>query len=201
MAYLGTDAAARSNGEYGRGGCGEIDLRWHNMPDATVVVLPAGDIRGHIEIRWRLEPTFEGMFADLTIEEARRLRAELTTAISVFDGPAFSGVTDNEVDDAVTVNGDGTVLTLEDEPVFCRGCDGRVWLVSNGFEHFWTHEPYSINDHEPMPTGFVSCASCGGRIEWVTEGVDRWWTHEVLPADCHDAVPGRVTARVIGEVA
>ncbi|MEU6584126.1 hypothetical protein [Nocardia sp. NPDC046763] len=201
MAYLGTDAHGRSNGEYGRGGCGEIELHWHNMPDATVELLPVNDIRGAIEIRWRLQPTFEGMFADLSVAEARALRDNLAAAIASLE-PTTIGVIDNEVSDAVLVNVDGTVLTPKDELVHCRRCGGRIVLVFNGTDYWWTHEPFSINDHEPVQAQAIPCGRCSGAIELLDNGIDIWWVHDTHPVDGHEATPVRAAVvPMIGEVA
>ncbi|MEC3952883.1 hypothetical protein VMT65_07565 [Nocardia sp. CDC153] len=192
MAYLGTTAAAVSNGNYGRGGCGEIELHWHNMPDATVELLPVNDIRGVIEIRWRLQPAHEGMFADLSIGEARALRDNLAAAIERLE-PSISSVIDNEVSDTVPVNVDGTARALNNELIHCRHCGGRIVLVFNGADYWWTHEPHSVNDHEPVTQG-TPCARCGGAIELLDDGIDLWWVHNTHPADGHEAVPGWTAA-------
>ncbi|QLY29267.1 hypothetical protein H0264_28890 [Nocardia huaxiensis] len=190
MAYLGTTAAAASLGDYGRGGSGEIELHWHNMPDATVELLAAGDIRGDIEIRWRLHPRFEGMFADLTVDEARILRDNLNRAISRFFG------IDNAVEDIATVNGDATVFEPE-KFVFCDVCRGRIWEVHSTFGTWWTHadEPDFGHDAVPAPEP-VRCGQCGGRIELIDSPHDRWWAHFEHPADDHDAVPAEPGAEV-----
>ncbi|MGW4351838.1 hypothetical protein ACWELJ_07060 [Nocardia sp. NPDC004582] len=202
MAYLHSQATATSNGEYGRGGSGSIQLHWHNMPDATVELLPAEDTRGDIEIRWHLDPDWEGALADLTLTEARTLRDKLTAAIVRFEGIPNSGVIDNEVGDAAPVNVDGTVLTPQSDLVRCRRCNGRIMLVFNGNDYWWTHEPFSINDHEPIQAQAVPCGLCGGAIELLDNGIDIWWVHDTHPADGHQATPVR-TAVVpeIGEVA
>ncbi|MEC3953791.1 hypothetical protein VMT65_12195 [Nocardia sp. CDC153] len=200
MAYLSTRAAAASNGEYGRGGSGEIYTHWHNMPDATVESLPVGDSRGKIEIRWSVD-SYDRVLACLTMAEAHVLRDRLTAIITEVEGPEPS-VTDNEVDNTVIVNADGTVRALDDEPVFCRDCGGRISLLSNGTDFWWTHEPHSINDHEPLQFGPVYCRVCGGRISLVTTENDRWWVHYFDPWDEHDALPGHVTVpRTSGEAA
>ncbi|MGW4246349.1 hypothetical protein [Nocardia sp. NPDC004722] len=200
MAYLSSDARAASKGLYGRGGAGITSMSWHNMPDATVEFLPAADTRGDIEIRWTVD-IFEGVLADLTVSEARILRDKLATAIIEFEGPD-SSVSDNEVDDTVTVNADGAVQTLESEPAFCRDCNGRISLLSNGTDYWWTHEPHSINDHEPVPEGPAHCRVCGGRIGLVTVGNYRGWEHYFEPWAEHDAVPGLVTvSHTSGEAA
>lgn len=200
MAYLSSEARAASNGEFGRGGHGYLESHWHNMPHAIVEQLPADDSRGDLEIRWAVD-YFDRVVACLTVSEARRLRDNLTAAITTVEGPN-SSVTDNGVDDAVTVNGDGTALTLETEPVFCYDCGGRISLVSDGINHWWTHEPHSINDHEPVQDGPALCTVCGKRIELIGSPHDHWWAHEVDPFDEHTAVPGRVvTLRSGGEAA
>ncbi|WP_405492960.1 hypothetical protein [Nocardia sp. NBC_00511] len=201
MAYLGTEANAASNGEYGRGGHGSIVTHWHNMPDATVELLAADDIRGDIEIRWYLKPEYEGMLADLSVSEARVLRDRLIAAINEFTGTTSSGVIDNEVSDAVPVNVDGTVLTPHNALVHCYRCGGRIALVFNGTDYWWTHEPHSINDHEPVQTEKIPCAVCGESVYLVDDGIEVWWAHTVDPDDGHIGIVATATTTVIGEVA
>ncbi|UGT45154.1 hypothetical protein LTV02_17945 [Nocardia yamanashiensis] len=198
MAYLHTEAKAASNGEYGRGGSGSVRLVWHNMPDATVELLPAEDSRGDIEIRWHVRPEWEGVLADLNVDEARILRNNLNSAITRFLSTTGSSVTDNDVDDAVTVNVDGTVLTLPGEPTFCQTCNGRIGLLHNGSEYWWTHEPYSINDHEPAVA--MVCAVCDDTIVAAENGSYRWW-HRTYPEDDHRAVPAWAVRAAAEEVA
>ncbi|MFD7841376.1 hypothetical protein ACFV4K_00350 [Nocardia sp. NPDC059764] len=187
MAFLSTDARAVSQGLHGRGGTGITSTSWHNMPDATVDFLSIDDIRGDIEIRWYVD-TFEGVLADLTISEARTLRDKLNAAITEFEGPMIS-VTDNEVDDAATVIVDGTVLTLANTPFsFCGVCDGRIGLMDNGSYRWWTHEPFSINDHEPVPSPSSRCEVCGDRISWIDDAEVPHWGHTTEFAT-HAAVP------------
>ncbi|MEV6098666.1 hypothetical protein [Nocardia sp. NPDC051981] len=188
MAYLHTEAKAASNGEYGRGGSGQVHLHWHNMPDATVELLTAGDTRGDIEIRWHLRPDWEGILADLTVDEARTLRDNLTAAIDRFTG-TVPGVIDNEVSDAVPVNVDGAVLTPREELVHCRRCGGRIVLVFNGIDYWWTHEPHSVNDHEPVQGQAIACARCGEEIDLIDDGVQVWWVHAIDQTPGHDATP------------
>ncbi|MEU6587021.1 hypothetical protein [Nocardia sp. NPDC046763] len=192
MAYLSNSANATSSGEYGQGGCGEIRTHWHNMPDATIETLPVDDSRGDIQIRWSVG-TFDYVLACLTMAETHVLRDRLTAIITEVEGPEPS-VTDNEVDDTVTVNADGTVQALDNEPIHCRDCGGRISLLSNGTDYWWTHEPFSINDHEPVQFGPVFCRVCGGRISLVISGDDRWWVHYFAPFDEHAPEPGLVTA-------
>ncbi|AYF78022.1 hypothetical protein D7D52_34110 [Nocardia yunnanensis] len=200
MAYLSSDARAASKGLYGRGGNGITSTTWHDMPDAMVRLLSADDIRGDLEIRWYVD-IFEGVLADLTIDEARTLRDRLVAVITEFEGPV-SAVSDNDVDDTDTVNADGTVQTLESEPAFCRECNGRISLLSNGTDYWWTHEPHSINDHEPVPEGPAHCRVCGGRIMLVATDNYRGWEHYFEPWTEHDAVPGLVTlSHTSGEAA
>ncbi|NNH75866.1 hypothetical protein HLB23_39460 [Nocardia uniformis] len=144
MAYLSTDARAASHGEYGQGGCGYTETRWHNMPDATVGLLPPADSRGDIEISWSLRPSFEGVLADLTVSEARTLRDNLTRAINDFDG------IDNAVEDTTTANGDG-VVSKPEQFVFCGVCHGRIWAVSSTFDQWWVHEAEPDYGHDAVP--------------------------------------------------
>ncbi|WP_458690461.1 hypothetical protein [Nocardia tengchongensis] len=205
MAYLSSSARAASNGAYGEGGHGSLDTHWHNMPHASVEPLPIDDPRGEFEIRWAVG-WFDRVLACLTVSEARVLRDKLTAAITEFEG-STSSVTDNDVSAAVTVNDDGAVASLENEPMFCQDCGGRLSLLSNGIDYWWTHEPHSINDHEPRQNGPVLCRVCGGQIRLVTSFNDRWWVHiadtvtDDDPLTDHDAVPGLFTGRRSGEAA
>ncbi|MFD6357183.1 hypothetical protein [Nocardia tengchongensis] len=171
------------------------------MPDATVELLPAEDTRGDIESRWHLHPDWEGALADLTVREARTLRDNLTAAIARFEGIPDAGVIDNEVSDTVAVNVDGTVLTPQSDPIHCTRCGGRIALVFSGTDYWWTHEPYSINDHEPVLTEPIPCAQCGQAIGLVDDGIEVYWVHEFDPINGHDAVPVSPDTPEIGEVA
>ncbi|QVI24134.1 hypothetical protein KHQ06_15960 [Nocardia tengchongensis] len=200
MAYLGTSAHACADGS-GHGGRGMIEMHWHRMPDATVELLSAEDCRGDIQIRWRFDTTFEGMFANLSVGEARTLRDNLTAAIATFEPITTAGDIDNEVDDAAPVTVDGTVLTSPEDPVHCYRCGGRIALVSNSNDYWWTHEPYSINDHEPVLAKPIPCEHCGAAIDLVDDGIEVYWVHEVDPIDSHTAHPVPAAAPEIGEVA
>lgn len=75
-------------------------------------------------------------------------------------------------------------------------------LLSNGTAFWWTHEPHSINDHEPTQDQPVSCVECGGRIELVNNKFGSSWFHDSDPGDGHTGVPRRVTMSPrFGEVA
>ncbi|WP_330178987.1 hypothetical protein OHB26_21020 [Nocardia sp. NBC_01503] len=98
MAYLSTTARTAINGDR-TGGRGSLDSHWHRMPDATVELLAAWDCRGDIEIRWKVN-TNDGVLADLTVQEARVLRENLTAAITAFES------SDNDVADPEIVTDD-----------------------------------------------------------------------------------------------
>ncbi|WP_327144371.1 hypothetical protein [Nocardia sp. NBC_01327] len=135
MAYLSTDARAASNGKNGIGGHGSLNTHWHNMPDAKVELLSESDIRGDIEIRWKIA-SFEGVLADLTVSEARTLRDNLTAAITEFEESNHSGI-DNEVEDQDSINDDGS----SPAPAWVR--DAQKYGLPSPFERVAAQENQS----------------------------------------------------------
>lgn len=143
MAYLSTDARVEDHDEAGRGGRGYVETHWHDMPEATVALLPTGDVRGDIEIRWRVT-FYDGVRADLTVSEARTLRDNLTRVINQYFG------IDNDVENPDTSTDAGAAGFEPEEFVFCRICHGRIWRVGTGPD-WWMHEYEDQRSHDAVP--------------------------------------------------
>ncbi|MFC9995846.1 hypothetical protein [Nocardia sp. NPDC127526] len=161
-------------------GVGWLELSWFNVK-VNVETLEADDSRGDIAIRWN-RAINNGVSACLRLDEAQVLHRQLANAIATFTG------IDNDVDTPVTVNVDGIAVTPNRALSFCEECNGRIGLMHNGTERWWTHEPYSINDHEPVLATAALCAICGEWIDLLTRDGEQWWSHELYSSD-HDAIP------------